>query len=44
MNPQEKKRIERSQDRLVASLERAVTLRRLAQQILERKRAAKEAR
>ena len=39
MNPQEKRRLEVSQDRIVNALERAITLRRLAQEILERKRA-----
>ena len=39
MNPQEKRRLEASQDHIVNALERAITLRRLAQEILERKRA-----
>ena len=42
MNPQEKRRLEASQDRIVNELERAVLLRRLAQRILERKRAEQE--
>lgn len=41
MNPQQKARIERSQDKLVNAMERAVMLRRLAEQALARMRQGK---